>query len=66
MATCKKCNAEFKSELHDDPETGDMKFECPKCGAKHRARKLPTPPGDPAEFEVTLVVSEGGYDHGNG
>jgi len=65
MATCKKCNAEFRADLHDDPDTGDMKLTCPKCGAKHTARKLPTPPGAPAEYEVKLAEG-GGYDHGNG
>ncbi|MCY1185124.1 hypothetical protein D9M73_258760 [compost metagenome] len=65
MATCKKCNEEFRSELHYDSETGDQKIECPKCGAKHTARKLPTLPGAPAQYEVKLADNSW-YDRGNG
>jgi predicted RNA-binding Zn-ribbon protein involved in translation (DUF1610 family) len=55
MAICKKCKADFHADLHDDPKTGALMFNCPKCGTKHIAHRRPTPQGAPIEFDIELA-----------
>lgn len=55
MTTCKKCGFNFRAELDYHPQSGGQFFNCLKCGSKHIAREIPTPPGDPGQFEYRLA-----------
>ena len=57
MVACKKCGAEFQAELDYHPQSGGQFFNCPKCGAKHITRDIPSAPGGPGQAEYRLAES---------
>ena len=56
---CQKCGEPVPAEnMQHHRQTGDNYYECPKCSAKNRVVRGPTPDGAPVQLIPSGIISE--------